>query len=298
MLLLSAAAAGAATRVAVYSDDSAMARKLQQRLTEELRQVGFGESAISSVFVGQKAVPEDASGSPDDLAIAIGPQALNLALSQSAARQVIAVLVTHAFVDEMLVGQAARAGRELYAVVLDQPLTRYLNLVRLALPNRQRIGVLLSPATTGQLRNLEKVAAEKDLNISVEWVFDEAKFIPQLERLLAKSDVLLALPDANVHNRNTVQPLLLTTYRVRIPVVGYSEAYRQAGALLALFSTPAQLARQTAELAWQLNQGKWAPRHQAPRDFSVSVNETVARSLDLSVPSGEILRERLKRLPE
>lgn len=298
MLWLSAVDACAAPRVAVYSDDSVMARQLNQQLAEELRQVGFPETAMGSVILGQNAAPGETVAKADDLVIAIGPQALHLALSQSPARQVVAVLVTNAIVDEMLVGQAARAGREIYAVVLDQPLTRYLNLVRLALPQCQRIGVLLSPATSGQLRTLEKLAAEKDLSISVAWIFDESKFISQLERLLAQSDVLLALPDAVVHNRNTVQPLLLTTYRAGVPVVGYSEAYRQAGALLALYSTPAQLARQTAELAWQLSQGRGAPRHQAPRDFSVSVNDTVARSLGLSIPTGETLRERLKRLSE
>lgn len=298
MLCLSAEVTFAAPNVIVFAEDNDNARQLQQRLAEELHQVGFPETALGNVVIEQNADQGEAAGSPEDLAIAIGPKALQRALSQSAARQVIAVMVTHAHADEMLVGPAARAGREIYAVVLDQPLARYLNLMQLALPKSQRVGVLLSQATTGQLRILEKLAAEKGLSISVAWIFEETRFIAQLERLLAKSDVLLALPDSTVHNRNTVQPLLLTTFRANVPVVAYSEAYRQAGALLSLYSTPIQMARQTAELAWQIGQGRKVQRQQAPRDYSVSINDTVARSLGLTIPSAAILRERLKRLPD
>lgn len=284
----------------MFADDSATGREVNQEMLNELHQVGFPEAAMESVVVGQKAAVGEASANSGELAIAIGPQMLSHVLSQSSARQVIAVMLTRASLDEIVAGQTARAGREVYAIVLNQPMARYLNLVRLALPQRQRIGVLLSQnqVTAGQLKALEKLATEKDMSISAAWVSEESTFILQLNRLLSQSDVLLALPDARVHNRNTVQPLLLTTYRAGVPVVAYSEAYKQAGALVSLYSTPGQLVRQTAELAWNLSQGRTAPHVQAPRDFSVGVNDTVARSLGLTIPSAEILRERLKQLPD
>ena len=37
------------------------------------------------------------------------------------------------------------------------------------------------------------------------------------------------------------QPLLLTTYRAGVPIVAYSESYLQAGAVVALYSTPPQI---------------------------------------------------------
>jgi ABC-type uncharacterized transport system substrate-binding protein len=300
VLLLGVAIANAAPRVAVFSDDSTTGRELNQKLLDELRLAGFSESAMESVIVGQKATAGEALANPGELAIAVGPQALSQVLNQTSARLVIAVMLTRASLDEIVAGQSTRAGREVYAVVLDQPLARYLNLVRLALPQSQRIGVLLSQsqASNGLLKNLEKLAAEKDLSINVTWISEESTFILQVERLLSQSDILLALPDARVHNRNTVQPLLLTTYRAGVPVVAYSEAYKQAGALMSLYSTSGQLARQAAELAWSVSQGRSVTRFQAPRDFSVSVNDTVARSLGLSIPAGETLRERLKLLPD
>lgn len=271
---------------------------MSQKLLGELRQAGFAEATMESVAVGQKALPGDTPASAGELAIAVGSQALSHVLNRSSARLVIAVMLTRASLDALVAEQVSRAGRDIYAVLLDQPLARYLNLIRLALPQRPRVGVLFSEATGGQLKNLEKLAAERNLSISAAWILDDSTFILQLDHLLSQSDVLLALPDARIHNRNTVQPLLLTTYRAGIPVVAYSEAYKQAGALVSLYSTPAQLARQTAEIAWSLSQGRTVTRYQAPRDFSVGVNDTVARSLGLTILAGETLRERLKQMPD
>jgi len=297
-LLLGVTFANAAPRVVVFADDSATGREMNQKLLDELRQAGFSEAAMVSVSIGQKTLPGDTPASTGELAIAVGAQALSHVLNRTMARQVIAVMLTRTGLDEVVAGQPSRAGRDIYAVLLDQPLARYLNLIRLALPQRQRVGVLFSEATGGQLKNLERLAAERNLSISAAWILDDATFILRLDHLLSQSDVLLALPDARVHNRNTVQPLLLTTYRVGIPVVAYSEAYKQAGALVSLYSTPAQLARQVAEIAWSLSQGRPVMRYQTPRDFSVGVNDTVARSLGLSILAGETLRERLKQMPD
>jgi hypothetical protein len=67
-----------------------------------------------------------------------------------------------------------------------------------------------------------------------------------------------------------------------------------AGALLAVFSTPAQIGRQLGEELVALAEESGPlppPRH--PRYFSVEVNARVARSLGLTVPSAAVLERRL-----
>ena len=311
ILLGQASLAIAGPRVAIFSDETTTSRQIHQLVSEELRQAGLPELAVGTITSAQKAAPQEPAASapptgtpgislgmlnPGDIAIAIGSQALRHLLHQSTSRQIIVVLITRSALEEELTKLATRAGREIYAIVLDQPLGRFLDLMRLALPQRQRIGVLLGPTTSTQQKPLERLAAERDMTVSVSRVYEDVIFIPQLERLLVQSDILLALPDASVHNRNTVQPLLLTTYRAGVPVVAYSEGYAQAGALLALYSTPAQLARQTIEVVQNLSQGRSAPHIQAPRYFSVSVNASVARSLGLTLPAADVLRERLQQI--
>ncbi len=276
----------------MVSDDSPTSRQLQQLISSELRLTGLTEVPFGGSAQSLKAGGENADGAAD-FTVVVGAPALRKLLQQGAPRQVIVVLITRGALEEELSRALPRGGREIHAIVLDQPLGRYLDLIQLALPQRSRVGLLLGTGGGSQQKTLEKLASVRDMNISVARVFGDAVFITQLERLLTQCDVLLALPDSSIHNRNTVQPLLLTTYRAGVPVVAYSEGYAQAGALLALYSTPSQLARQTAEVLQHLAQGRNVPQVQMPRYFSVSVNASVARSLGLALPSGDILRERL-----
>lgn len=305
MLLLGhAATALAGGRIVVVADDTTTSRQVHQLLSVELRATGLFEAPASAIGLTQKSggegaatnsVAAAASAVQVDVAVAVGASALRQLLQQATPKQIIVVLITRSALDEELARLPAKSGREIHAIVLDQPLGRYLDLMRLAFPQRQRVGLLLGPGGVPQQKSLERLASEREMSVSVAHVNEDVVFIPQLERLLTQCDVLLALPDTSVHNRNTVQPLLLTTYRAGVPVVAYSEAYAQAGALLALYSTPAQLARQTAEVVHSLTLGRNAPVIQGPRYFSVSVNGSVARSLGLTLPPGDVLRDRLQQ---
>jgi len=102
-----------------------------------------------------------------------------------------------------------------------------------------------------------------------------------------------------IFNRNTAQSLFLTSYRYRDPVVGYSRSMTRAGALLSLYSTPAQIGRQAAQWAGEaLGNARPVrlPPAAAPVYFEVSINEQVARSLGFSLPPERELEKRLEAL--
>ena len=104
------------------------------------------------------------------------------------------------------------------------------------------------------------------------------------------------MADPVVSNRRTVQNLLLTTYRQRVPVFAYSKAYVKAGALAAVYSTPEHIGKQAGELVADiLRKGSWSlPKPQHPKYFSVEVNREVAKSLGIRVPGTEKLETRLR----
>ena len=135
------------------------------------------------------------------------------------------------------------------------------------------------------------------MSLAIENVAASEEVIPALDRLLPRANLLLALPDPLTHNRNTVQPVLLTTYRARVPVLAYSEAYQQAGAVLALYSTVPQIVAQVIETLRQLQDGKVLLGAQlSPRYFTVGINTSVARSLGLTLPAAGELQEKLRGL--
>ena len=119
---------------------------------------------------------------------------------------------------------------------------------------------------------------------------------PALKQVIDESEVILALPDPLIYNSANLQNILLTMYRARTPLIAFSPAYVKAGAVLAVYSTPAQVARRAAEMLRQWQSGRGLPLPQKPREFEVAVNERVAASLGLWIDAPNLIVTDLRRL--
>lgn len=109
--------------------------------------------------------------------------------------------------------------------------------------------------------------------------------MPALREVIDEADILLLLHEPLLLQQGRLQTLLLHGYRARVPVFVYSESLVEAGALLALFSDPAQIAAEAVALVDGHFAGRRrlpAPRY--PATFKVSANPWVARSLDIALP--------------
>jgi len=233
-------------------------------------------------------------------------QDLIVAVGVRAAQEMVALNMTTPILTTLIPRQAfekiarQRDYRQFSAVYLDQPLARQMELIHLALPERSRIGVVLGPESQDALKALQFATKEAKFALVVEKIGAAEELLPALQRVLADSDVLLALPDPLVFNKGTVQSLLLTTYRYQDPVVGFSQAYVKAGALAAVYTTPEQAGRQAGEVLLHVLSGKsWVlPPPEYPKYFSVSLNYQVARSLAINVSDEMALFQKLKRTVE
>jgi ABC-type uncharacterized transport system substrate-binding protein len=247
----------------------------------------------------------DARQSPPELIVAIGAAAHERAMSWLAGRgadwarvPVLATLLPRATF-EALQANGGRGTRAVSAVVLDQPLGRQLALIGRALPDRRRVAVLPGPQTRPLLAALEKEAAARGLRLFAAPAVNAAEGIyPSLKEALAGADVLLALPDPLVYNGASLQHILLASYRARVPLVAFSPAYVKAGALLAVYSTPAQVARHAAGMAHDWLAGRGLPPPQSPREFAVVANPRVAASLGLLLDDAALIAEDLRRAEE
>lgn len=181
------------------------------------------------------------------------------------------------------------------AIVLDQPAERQIALIRQALPEWRRIALLAGPEASPRRQQLAGAARNAQLEVREATVDAEGDLYPAMQRVLSEPAVLIVTPDARIFNSYTVQNVLLTAYRHRSPVLGFSAAYVHAGALLALYSTPAQIGRQTAELVMRLGSGRPMPPVQAPQYFQVATNLNVARSLGVTLDSADALTAALSK---
>ena len=236
-------------------------------------------------------------GRPPQLIVTIGAAAFRGVIEDAqrggavANVPVLAILVPRAFYESL----AGKARAPTSAVLLDQPLGRYLDLLRLAMPERKRLGVLLGAESAQSSTALAKAATARGMQLFVAQVGSDEDLYPALRNVLNDADVLLALPDSRVFNTGSLQNILITTYRQRVPVVAFAPGYVRAGATLALYSSPAQAAAQAAAAVRGFLGGRGLPPPQPATEFSVAVNDRVARSRGLSVDEQSNLGEQLRR---
>jgi putative tryptophan/tyrosine transport system substrate-binding protein len=294
VLMASAASAAPANVAILLSEESGPYLEASNGVRSTLERAS-GRVAVNVFSLSGKAL--DLSRDRPDLVVAVGVRAAQEMAAQSLPIPVLATLIPHQAFEKI----AKQRDRKLFsAVFLDQPLARQMDLIRAALPERARIGVLLGPESQESLKVLQAAAKEARLGLTVETISAADELLPALQRVLTDSEVLLAVPDSLVFNRGTVQSLLLTTYRYQNPVIGFSLAYVKAGALTAVYTTPEQAGRQTGEVILGLPTGRSSPLPSPayPKYFSVGVNYQVARSLSLSVGDEATLYQKLKRAAE
>lgn len=191
---------------------------------------------------------------------------------------------------------AARGSWRNSAVFLDQPAERIALLLRLALPEHERVGVLFGPESIAARPQLARALAARGLRLVDQTLPEGGQGLyPALRALLESADLLLLMPDKFLFQPDNMHNILLAAYRQHVPVVSYSAAHVRAGALLSLHTDPADVARQAAEALRQWQAGHGLPPTAAAAGYSVAVNEQVARSLGLSLPPVLALERALRR---
>ena len=139
--------------------------------------------------------------------------------------------------------QVARALVRQSAVFIDQPAERIARLLRLALPEHRRVGVLFGPDSLEVRPALARALTARGLILVEQTILNGEKGIyPALRALFEEAELLLALPDKLIYTPQNMPNILLAAYRQRIPLVSYSAAHVRAGALLALHTAPADTA--------------------------------------------------------
>lgn len=233
-------------------------------------------------------------------AVAVGTRAAVSLCTRNLAMPLLLSLIPKTTYDLSLEPMCGANTKPRTALFLDQPLERQVAALRLALPHYQRAAVILGPSTRLQKDAIAALLRKFNLEAEIVDVDDVNNVFYSLERLADRLTFLLAVPDPMVFNSKTAPHILLAAYRYGMPVVGYSENYVKAGALLAVHSSPEQLGQQAGELiARALKSPKLLlPTTQPPKYYSVSINHQVARSLGLSPLDEKDLLGQLKRKTE
>ncbi|MEQ9547578.1 MAG: ABC transporter substrate-binding protein [Marinobacter sp.] len=235
--------------------------------------------------------PGQTSQDDNSLIVTLGPEALTLVRQESRNVPILALLVDKPFIN----GYTNQAEEQhLGAIFYAPPLIRQAVAGKVILPHATRVSMLATPDSTVLYEQLKEQLPAFGLEGQVFVVSSNDNLIPTLIRALEYGDFLLAAPDNTIYNPRTIKHILLTTYRRNRIVIGPSQAYVKAGALASTYAPLRNVATQAAEVINDYQVSKRFPPPFYPDEFRLEINEQVARSLNIPLPSRQELVDGIK----
>lgn len=232
-----------------------------------------------------------------ELLLAIGTRACETALQLSEHRSdiVCTFLPSQTFLrllDQYRTG-SAHTNTRVTAIFMDQPLQRQIQLARLIDPEAESIGTVFGNSSVYQQQAFETLSIAVGLKAQYAFLDEQQNPVQVLTPVIQRSDIFLALPDSASFNRNVTRWSLYITLRNRVPLIGYSASYTEAGAVISMYTTPQQIARQTSQVLNQITSTDVMPEPAYPLEFTLNINQSAARTLRLDLPEIDMLTQHL-----
>lgn len=236
-----------------------------------------------------------------DITVAVGAVATEYLLDRlPPRRRLLATFISETAWRTLLAQYETRWRRKrdtLSVLYLDQPIERQLALARLVMPAATHIGAVTGLQGPRHVDALNAAAERFNFTLNHRTLDGSEHPVRQLQPLIQQSDLFVPLADDGVFNRTTAKWILYIAYRHRVPLIGFSRKYVDAGAVAAVYSSAEQLGRQAGEFLARYNSTAGPlPPAQYPRYYSVITNRSAARSLQLSLLSDPVLSERLAEM--
>lgn len=166
-----------------------------------------------------------------------------------------------------------------HSLLLDHPLERYFYLIDALLGKHTNTGLILGELSETLQAEYQQAARNSGHSLQIENIQHTEQLAETIKNLSYRSDVLLMSADPGIYNSSTIRSILLSSYRHRLPVIGFSKNLTHAGAIAAIYSEPEQISQQAVTIIRQILRGQATEKYYSPSDFSVSLNLQVARSL-------------------
>ena len=179
------------------------------------------------------------------------------------------------------------------AVYADQPLSRQLRLIDALLGNRRTV-IGMAWQQREYLSQYNAVQKAYPSYRFTQQQVDGAQAERQINRLIQQCDVLLATPESDLYNANSIRSILLAAYRHQTLVIGPDKAFVTAGALASVSSQPQHYIDDIVDSIQYYLRTATVPPPRYPSRFTVSINSHVAESLGIPLRSGDQLLQQMR----
>jgi len=230
----------------------------------------------------------------DRLVVAIGTEATAKVLAEFPESPLLSLFVTESAWRNLMARPHRHTGRRA-VIFINQPLDRFIYLATLLKPQSETLATVFGPASKRQRQAFAAQAQHQGLQLISRTMNIDANPVATLTPLFNNADIFVALPDQGLFNRTVARWALYLGFKYKIPLVGFSRSYTQAGALASLFSSPENIGRQGGEWVADYfrddDENLW--REFRPRYFTVEINPSVARALGIAIPHEEAIYQQL-----
>ena len=272
----------------VYLQDKGFSQQLIKHLEKDIREKNFNVRKVALQHALNTRLQDQ------HLIIGLGSKVTKALLESNINKPTLSLLIPKSFSDALEKKHPNTSS--LSMLLIDQPINRHFYLISEILGKHHKIGLMLGPYTQQSENLFNQVAVESGQSLITRYIEQTDQLTSTLKVLSKEADVLLALPDPGIYNKRTIRGILLSSYRYKLPIIGFSKAYVKAGAIAAIYSSPEQISIQTANISSHFfNTNKFDKKIYYPSDFSISLNHKVARSMSIRLPESSAITEQIKR---
>jgi len=171
-------------------------------------------------------------------------------------------------------------------VSIHVPYETQIDIFSKILPDMKTIGIVFHPDRSGSFVEKVKVAAEKrGIRVQPEAIYHAKDGPAKIKGLETRVDAFWMLPDISVITPETVDFLLMTSFRKKIPVLSFSDKYVKMGALAAVSMDPFDIGVQAGEMVNRvLGSGDvTALKRVDARKPVVSINNRIAEKFGIEI---------------
>ncbi len=173
-------------------------------------------------------------------------------------------------------------GENITGISSEAPVEDQFAILKGLLGARKNIGVIYDPGKTGRIVSESTSVADKyGLRLTKTEVTLEREVAPAIKNISSKIDALWLVPDSTVITKDSLDVILKTALKNRLPVFCTSSAIVKAGALLSVSPDYENTGYQAAQIAKRLLQ--------SPTPISLGVQEPEKLKLTINTRTAEII---------
>lgn len=150
--------------------------------------------------------------------------------------------------------------------------------------------VILSAQT--REKEQELLAAFKNTGVKpVFYFYDGQRSLRALLHDIKEDNInsIFAIPDETLFNRETVREIIITAYKNRQAIIGFSPSLVKAGAIATVYTTKEQIISQINDLIETYSSTQKLPQPSYSKYIDIYRNNDVARSMNVAIPEQQKL---------